>query len=49
MRPPQRISSYAALAAIIFQSEQNEMFGGQSVMDWEYAMLMVSAKLLENS
>lgn len=38
MRPPQRISSYAALAAIVFQSEQNEMFGGQSVMDWEYAM-----------
>lgn len=28
MRPPKRIASFSALAAIALQSEQNEMFGG---------------------
>ena len=38
MRQPKRIASYSALAAIALQSEQNEMFGGQAICDWEYAM-----------
>ena len=38
MRTPKRIGSFAALAAIIIQSEQNEQYGGQSFADWDYAM-----------
>lgn len=38
MRKPKRISSFAAQAAIALQSEQNEMFGGQSICNWDYAM-----------
>lgn len=38
MRRPKRISSYAALAAIALQSEQNEQYGGQSIGDFDYAM-----------
>jgi len=38
MRKPKRISSFASLAAISLQSEQNEMFGGQAVHSWDYAM-----------
>lgn len=38
MRKPKRIYSYAALAAIALQSEQNEMYGGQALCDFEYAM-----------
>ena len=38
MRKPKRISSFAALAAIVLQSEQNEMFGGQAIHSWDYAM-----------
>lgn len=38
MRPPKRIHSYGALAAIALQSEQNEMYGGQSICNWDYAM-----------
>lgn len=38
MRQPKRISSYGALAAIMLQSEQNEMFGGQSIAAFDYAM-----------
>ena len=38
MRPPKRIGSYGALAAIALQSEQNEMFGGQAICDFDYAM-----------
>lgn len=38
MRKPKRISSYGALAAIAFQSEQNEQYGGQSIADWDYGM-----------
>ena len=38
MRKPKRISSYGALAAIAFQSEQNEQYGGQSIADWEWGM-----------
>lgn len=38
MRRPKRIASFSALAAIALQSEQNEMFGGQSIHSWDYAM-----------
>ena len=38
MRPPKRISSFAALAAISLQSEQNEQFGGQSLGDFDWGM-----------
>lgn len=38
MRRPKRISSYAALAAIALQSEQNEQYGGQSIGDFDYGM-----------
>lgn len=38
IREPSSIRSYSALACIAVQSNQNSMFGGQSVMNWEYAM-----------
>ena len=38
MRRPKRISSYAALAAIALQSDQNEQYGGQSIGDFDYGM-----------
>ena len=38
MRKPKRISSYGALAAIVMQSEQNEQHGGQSILNFDYAM-----------
>lgn len=36
VRTPQSIQSYAALACIIIQANQNEMHGGQSIPNWEY-------------
>lgn len=38
LRTPQSISSYAALAAIILQANQNEQHGGQSIPNFDYAM-----------
>lgn len=38
LRPPQSIQSYAALACIAIQANQNEMHGGQSIPDFDYAM-----------
>lgn len=38
MRAPKSIGSYAALAAIAIQSNQNDQHGGQSVVDFDYAM-----------
>ena len=38
IREPQSISSYAALAAIILQANQNEQHGGQSIPNFDYAM-----------
>ena len=38
LRAPKNISSYAALAAIAIQSNQNDQHGGQSVVDFDYAM-----------
>lgn len=38
LREPQSIRSYASLACIAIQSNQNDMFGGQSINAWDYAM-----------
>lgn len=38
LRAPKSIGSYAALAAITIQSNQNDQHGGQSVVDFDYAM-----------
>ena len=38
LREPQSIGSYAALAAITIQSNQNDQHGGQSIPNFEYAM-----------
>lgn len=38
LRAPKNIGSYAALAAIAIQSNQNDQHGGQSVVDFDYAM-----------
>lgn len=38
IRRPKRIGTFSALAAIALQSSQNEMFGGQSIHSWDYAM-----------
>lgn len=38
LRAPRSIGSYAALAAIAVQSNQNDQHGGQSVVDFDYAM-----------
>lgn len=38
MREPNDIRSYAALACIAIQANQNEMHGGQSVPNFDYAM-----------
>jgi len=38
IREPQTIRSYASLACIALQSSQNDMFGGQSIFNWEYGM-----------
>lgn len=38
LREPKSIGSYAALAAIAVQSNQNDQHGGQSIVDFDYAM-----------
>ena len=38
LREPKSISSYAALAAIAIQSNQNDQHGGQSIPNFDYAM-----------
>jgi anaerobic ribonucleoside-triphosphate reductase len=47
IRPPRRISSAAAQAAIILQSNQNDMFGGQSFPHFDYSMGEVIRDLKE--
>ena len=44
LREPQSISSYAALAAIAIQSNQNDQHGGQSIPNFDYAMAEGVAK-----
>ncbi|MDO5146869.1 MAG: anaerobic ribonucleoside triphosphate reductase [Eubacteriales bacterium] len=38
VREPQSILTYAALACIVIQANQNEMHGGQSLPNFDYAM-----------
>ncbi len=38
LREPQSIQSYAALAAIAIQANQNDQHGGQSIPNFDYAM-----------
>lgn len=38
LREPNDISSYSALACIAIQSNQNDMHGGQSIVNFDYAM-----------
>lgn len=38
LREPKSIGSYASLAAIAIQSNQNDQHGGQSIVDFDYAM-----------
>lgn len=40
LREPKDIRSYAALACIAIQANQNEMHGGQSVPNFDYAMAL---------
>lgn len=47
IRPPKRISSAAAQAAIILQSNQNDMFGGQSYPHFDRSMGEVIRTLKE--
>lgn len=44
LREPQSIQSYAALAAIAIQSNQNDQHGGQSIPNFDYAMALGIAK-----
>ena len=44
LREPQSIQSYAALAAIAIQSNQNDMHGGQSIPNFDYGMAEGVAK-----
>ena len=44
LREPNSIRSYAALACIAIQANQNEMHGGQSVPNFDYAMAQGVAK-----
>ncbi len=44
VREPQSIASYAALAAIAIQSNQNDQHGGQSIPNFDYAMAEGVAK-----
>ena len=38
IRPPQSVQSYAALACIAIQANQNDQHGGQSIPNFDYAM-----------
>ena len=38
IRPPKDIRTYAALACIAIQSNQNDQHGGQSIVNFDYAM-----------
>ena len=44
LREPQSIQSYAALAAIALQSNQNDQHGGQSIPNFDYGMAEGVAK-----
>lgn len=44
IREPQSIASYASLACIAIQSNQNDQHGGQSIVNFDYAMAEGVAK-----
>ena len=44
LREPNDISSYAALACIAIQSNQNDQHGGQSIVNFDYGMAIGVAK-----
>ena len=44
LREPQSIQSYAALAAIAIQANQNDQHGGQSIPNFDYGMALGVAK-----
>lgn len=44
LREPQDVTSYAALACIAIQANQNEMHGGQSIPNFDYSMAPGVAK-----
>lgn len=44
LREPQKIESYAALACIAIQSNQNDQHGGQSIPNFDYGMALGVAK-----
>ena len=47
LREPQSIRSYASLACIAIQANQNEMHGGQSIPNFDYCMAPGVAKTFE--
>lgn len=49
LREPQSIQSYAALAAIAIQSNQNDQHGGQSIPNFDYGMAPGVAKSFRKS
>jgi len=49
LRTPNSINSYAALAAILLQANQNEQHGGQSIPNFDYAMAPGVAKSFRKS
>lgn len=49
LREPQDIMSYAALAAIAIQSDQNDQHGGQSIPNFDYGMAPGVAKTFAKS
>jgi len=49
LREPQGIQSYAALAAIAIQSNQNDQHGGQSIPNFDYGMAEGVGKTYRNA
>lgn len=49
LRTPNSIGSYASLAAILLQANQNEQHGGQSIPNFDYAMAPGVAKSFKKS
>ena len=49
LREPNDIRSYAALACIAIQANQNEMHGGQAIPNFDYSMAPGVAKTFEKS
>jgi len=48
LREPNHISSYSALACIAIQANQNDQHGGQSIVNFDYALALGVAKTYAN-